>query len=220
MGNPIDWKEPIKKIARTKHYDLKDYSGEFIPDLVPQDFSKDMLAKMVLMYQKDYYAIDGFWHTLVRNKYGLDVANSLEKEIWLWDTPRSRGPGLNGELALKRTKELFNIKGDDMASMFKFIQVTIVFGFLYPAQIEWIEYNKHATLTIPRCVSLEYMERGPDPEKMVNFICHEIDGYWWAKLARMWNPKISAHFIKIPPRRPEEMRPDVPCCVCEYILED
>ncbi len=41
---------------------LRDYSGQFNPNLKLEDFSKEVLVKLIKMYGRLYMAVDGFWY--------------------------------------------------------------------------------------------------------------------------------------------------------------
>ena len=45
---------------------LRDYSGQLNPNIKVEDFSKDVLVKMVKMYGKLYLAVDGSWYLSVK----------------------------------------------------------------------------------------------------------------------------------------------------------
>jgi hypothetical protein len=62
--------------------ELDDYSGQFNPDMKLTDFSKEALARLLLAASKMYLGADGMWTTVIRNRFGDDVALECSKEVW------------------------------------------------------------------------------------------------------------------------------------------
>ena len=58
---------------------IKTYAGEFIPELKPEHFSRELLVDLVKLYSKLYLAIDGFWYLSVMNR--IDELTATECDI-------------------------------------------------------------------------------------------------------------------------------------------
>ena len=78
-----------------KKQEFDSYSGPFDPQWKYENLSKKALIRLLNEFGRAYIAIDGFWFTLVENKFGLDTAMELDTAIWAkyippWTTPRFR----------------------------------------------------------------------------------------------------------------------------------
>ena len=184
--------------------ELQDYSGEFIPDLKLEDFSKDALIRLYQAACKDYLGIDGIWLGLLRQKYGDQVAFGHDVEVW--------EPGTKGEV--RRTREALNIWGDDVTAVMKYIQTSASLGGLFHIKCELIDKN-HGRYTITRCHALDYFERTGD-EKLMKQACEGLCIPYNQRSADWFNPKIKWTAVKLPPRKSK----DEPACVWEISLEE
>ena len=194
--------------------DLKDYGGEFNPNLRLSDFSKETLIKLLISASKAYIGMDGVWTTLMRDKVGDRAAFDYDKEVWF-------GKGL--ALDMRRTVEPLNIQGNDIATLFKYWQCSPAFSVAYtgPApdfesHVHFELKNKnHGIMTVRRCYSLEYFERHQD-ESLQKLACDEIDASAWEWQAHKFNPNIRVRPLKMPPRKTKD---DI-ACQWDITLED
>jgi len=62
--------------------DLPDMSGPFDPNFKPSDLTPEALEKLLIMAGQLYLGADGMWTTVIRKRYGDDVALSCSKEVW------------------------------------------------------------------------------------------------------------------------------------------
>ena len=133
--------------------ELNDYHGEFNPDLKPEDFSKDALIRLVEIAGKNLTEDSGLWYQLVREKYGLEVATDFFQKVWT----KKDSKGIVDDM--RRLLPAFNIKGNDIATVFKYLQLTSALGiFNFPLKFEMKNKN-YGTMTIPECKSLNYFEK-------------------------------------------------------------
>jgi len=121
--------------------DLEDYSGEFKPDLNLTDFSKEALVRLLVAASKMYLGADGMWTTVIRKRYGDDVALSCSKEVW--DT--------NWKQEMRRPTEAMNIHGNDIASMFKYFQIDPGFAVMFDIDYELKDDGKYGLMTVTKC---------------------------------------------------------------------
>ena len=183
--------------------ELKDYSGEFSPDVKLEDFSKDALLRLFHATARQYLGIDGVWYSLIREKFGDQVARDLEFEVWSRATP----------MEISRTMGAMNIQGDDVATVFKAIQCAPGTVGIMDIECELKDKN-HGILTVKRCSSLEYFERHGDIEG-IKFACEVLDTTMYTVTASPVNPKIKATPLKRPPRKSK----DEIACQWEFRLE-
>ena len=62
--------------------DLKDYSGECDPNISYQNFSKEVLAKLLNVYCRELLLFEGLWYDEVKERFGDDVALACEIAAW------------------------------------------------------------------------------------------------------------------------------------------
>jgi hypothetical protein len=185
--------------------ELDDYSGPFNPDMKLTDFSKEALARLLLAASKMYLGADGMWTTVIRKKFGEDVALECSKEVW----------ATNWKQEVRRPTEAMNIHGDDIATMFKFFQVDPGFAVMFDMDFELSDDGKRGKLTVTRCRTLEYCERHNDTW-LQNLACNELDGPLIPETARLFNPKMACRALKLPPRK----SPDEIPCQWEFWIEE
>ncbi len=185
--------------------ELKDYSGEFKPDLRLEDFSADTLVRAWETTSRLYILLDGCWVGLVKERFGEQAALEGESEIWRRVAPTDE----------RWIADVFNIHGNDVVTVFKLLQVEPLVGVIYPTRFE-VKNNNHGIFTIPKCRTLEYFERH-DQNEMINLICTKdaVDHQEFQKLANAFNPNIKVTPLKIPPRQ----SPDEIACQWEFKLE-
>ena len=182
--------------------DLPDYSGSFFPDLQYQDFSKDVLIRLLGEYSRIYVAMDGFYHSFLTDKFGLEEAGRVGAEMWL----------KAGRLSLRRLREVLDIGGNDVETLFKWLQVDPAFSAgVYQRSLE-LKNRNHGIITVTKCPSLEYFERKGDGREVT--ICQGEETDLFIGWAKMVNPAIEVKCLKIPPRK---SRDDV-ACQWEYRL--
>ena len=61
--------------------EMSNYGGDFIPNLKYEDFSKDALIRMLGEYSRVYVAMDGFYHSFLSEKFGIEEAGRLGAEM-------------------------------------------------------------------------------------------------------------------------------------------
>jgi len=193
-----------EKTKEVKMAELQDYSGEFRPDVTMHDFSKDRLVEAWRAASKLYEGINGLWYTLIRERFGAQMAAELHKEIWKRNSP----------LEVRWVRESMNIQGDDIAAFFKFIQTYPGLAGIQDVQCE-LKNKNHGIYTVNRCLALEYAERHGDTV-LLKHGCEEIDMEAFERLPRLFNPKIKMTCLKLPPRKNK----DEIACQWEFELEE
>jgi len=83
--------------------ELKDYNGEFKPDLKLEDFSKEALVQLCDAASRLIVGIDGIWRDLVKEYFGEEKANELSQKAWQMKIPMFVGClyGITDTVALK-----------------------------------------------------------------------------------------------------------------------
>ena len=185
--------------------ELKDYSGEFNRHFRYEDFSKEMLEKIICEYGRLYELMDGLWYTTVAEEVGPEKSWEFEMKVWR----RIVRHVLGG------VKKAANIEGNDLATMFKAVQLDPCYTKgLYQYDI-YIRDKNYAIMTIYRCPSLSYFEK-TDPGR-IKPLCHDLEPPAFQDYADFFNPKIKVKPLKLPPRKGPD---DIPVCQWEYRLEE
>ena len=180
--------------------ELRDYSGEFLPELEFGDFDKDTLAEMVKLYGRLYAALDGFWYIAVKELVGSEEA--LAGDIRAWERAH--------KYEMAKITELLDIHGKDVTALMKAIQLTP-----WMQQTEFnIEFKSpdKAVLTVNRCPTLDSLER--EGEGRENMVCRVAVLKLFQSYAAYFSPDITVEGTILPPR--ENM--DGVCCQWEFNL--
>ena len=185
--------------------DLEDYSGEFRRNLRLDDFSKAALVRLWQAAGKLYVGLDGIWYSLIRERFGEDMARELDAEVWRRETA----------LEVGRVREALNIWGDDVASVLKFIQTDPGGGAIFPEFECELKDKNYGILTIRRCLGLEYYERHGERE-MQKHACEVLDVEGFQAAAGLFSPRIKVRALKLPPRKSA----DEIACQWEFRLGD
>lgn len=178
--------------------ELRDYSGDFIPDLKYQDFTKETMAALLTEAGRALVAMDGFWHTRVAEKLGGEEADAWGAWVWGEMYPRHIIP---------RIRKVLNITGNDVYSWAKYSQVDPATPIgVYDATWTILDRN-HVIWTVNRCPALLHMlKEGKGREK---FVCgpQGTEYYGITAYARAFNPAIKVTRIKGAPLQGPDDRP-------------
>jgi hypothetical protein len=179
-----------------KMEDLQDYSGEFRPNLRMEDFSKDALIRLWKTGGTYALKISQFWTLMVMERFGEEAALELSRRIWL-----ERGAS---EMEVSLVREAMNIRGNDIGSFLKHLQVDPGVGAVMDIQCELKDKN-HGILTVKRCIPLEICEQ-LQAEKLQKHICEEVDMPGFDIALRQYCPQAKTTALKLPPRKcPQEI---------------
>jgi hypothetical protein len=181
--------------------EMADYSGPFDPGFSHDKLNKDTLLRLLRTYNEYMLRIDGFWYLNVMKKWGNDEAFDCDVRVWekaqLWE--------------MKAISTALNISGDDVATVFKYCQVS-PWMHIYTAVMD-LRDRDHGVITITHCPTLIALEKeGMGREKL---ICQELEPKLMAIQAHYFNPQIEVIGVKQPPRTSYS---DC-CCQWEYRLD-
>ena len=95
--------------------ELVDYSGEFEPEFNFDRFSKKTLLKLIKAYSDYLIKVDAYWYLTVMDKWGNDEAVDCDIKIL---------KNLSKPYEMKAIGGMLNIKGNDVATVMKAIQVS------------------------------------------------------------------------------------------------
>ncbi len=169
--------------------ELKDYSGEFNPNVRMADFSKETLVKAWGAAAKLFIGADGMWITLLREKFGDKKAFELATEFWK----------RNYQWEVRRTREAMNIWGTDVAAVLKTLQVDPGAGGVFPDLTCELKDKNYGLVTIGDCLALRYWERHGD-SVLQEHSC-KLDVWAFDLYAKQFHPKMQMNCLKQPPRK-------------------
>jgi len=185
--------------------ELKDYSGEYNPDLKLEDFSKEALVGLLKSYQTIFVGLMGMWNTVNRERMSAEEAFKLDADVY---------ERMVSKFALPLVTDAMNIHGHDVVTMLKYFQVAPdgaregLYEFGYD-----IKNRNHAILTFTRCPSLFYFER-KGSDKDIDALCGPggVEERAFIELCKYFNPNMKCVALKLPPRRSKD---DI-CCQWEF----
>lgn len=188
--------------------ELKDYSGEYKPDLMFEDFSKEALVKLLYAYRVNFIGLMGMWNTVNRERMSTEEAFALDADVYERQLTKFEMP-----LVL----QALNIQGNDVVTMLKYFQVCTdgAREGLYEFDLD-IKNNNHAILTFTKCPSLSYFEKSGN-EKDIHCLCGPggVEEQAFIAICRYFNPNMRCNGLKLPPR---DNKDDV-CCIWEFKLD-
>jgi hypothetical protein len=182
-------KKPVAKAAAkpVRKKEMNDYTGPYNPDLTFNDLSKDLILKLMQVWQYAWLHMTEAWYDAVKEKVDKETADLCETAAWC----------RIGERVNPRFAKVANIELNTVLDSMKCLQLPLdnTTGGLFPAQVEVINPN-HVIWTIPQCRSLQYFE-AKAPER-IKYVCYEnekrvIERY-------LINRKIKLTPLKLPPR--------------------
>ena len=171
--------------------DMNDYSGEFRPDLRMTDFSREALVRMWQVAGMMYTSLAGNYQRVMQEKLGEKVAQELDAEVWRRQTP----------VEVRLCRRAMGIAGDDVVSLFKHLQVDPGAGGIWPELEFELKGPDQGVLTVKRCVALDHFERHGEAElARLKHTCEVLDGEGFQDTAALFNPRMTARPLKLPPR--------------------
>jgi len=195
----------ISTLQRSKVEDLQDYSGDFVPNLRWQHFSKDALIKLLTECQRALIMLDGFWHTRVARELDEKTADAWGAEVWGREYV---------QFMIPRIMKAMHIQGTDVETYMKYLQIDP--GL--PLELWECDYDlrskDHCIWTVNRCPSLLFMEK--EGRGRESIVCQSMEVAAVQGYARFFNPKIRVTPKKLPPRR---TRDELPHCQWEFKME-
>ena len=181
--------------------ELTDYAADFDSHLRFQDFSRDVLVKLLGMYARIYQRLDGFWYMSVKERVSNEEAVACD--LWVWKRQVRQ--------EMKNLTRLLKIEVDGVVSAMKALQVS-PWGFSHKFSAEFPDDNT-AILTFTYCPALEALET--EAEGREQTICGVVDLAVKREFAAFFGPGIKVTPLKLPPRESGE---DI-CCQWEFRLE-
>ena len=169
--------------------DLKEYSGKYDTEIKYQDFSKDVLARLLDAYSKEIALLSAFWYNAVKERCGAEQAFACELKVWQ-DI---------GAPEIGWARKALNIQENDLNAFAKLIEMGGSFARdVYDSSFDFKSPN-HVVFTVTKCPSLTYLERHNERERVVQ-ICQILEHASMKAYAAAVNPGIKIKPLKLPPR--------------------
>ena len=178
--------------------ELRDYSGEFKPQVKFEDFSRSTLIELLKLYSKLFVAVDGFWYLSVMQKINEETATDCD--LWVWEK--------QGKYEIQRINQVLNIKGNDIPAFFKYLQLSPFYRNL-EYQMD-IQDDNLGIVTVTHCQTLESLEK--EGKNREGRFCDFVERRIFTSLAQRANPDIKVTALKLPPRKSKD---DI-CCKWEF----
>jgi len=164
---------------------LKNYQGEFLPDMNWNVFDRETLVNTLELYRKMFLAIDGFWFLGIKDQFGEDVA--MDRDLWAWKKYM--------RYEMKHLTKMFNITGNDVKALFKTMQLSSWVGNL---DVEWdLKEANHGVMRVFRCSTLEALVKEGKGREM--YFCSKIEQQMFDMQTEYFNPEMHARPLQIPP---------------------
>lgn len=180
--------------------ELKDYNGEFRPNLKLTDFDKDVLVRLWHASARNYAQRTGEWYRLLRERFDEQAARDIRTEVWM-----NQHKALNIESRLDA--EAMSFHDRDLIGFLKSLQWDPGQQGIIATKVELVNNNPyHGRATIQRCWVYDYCWRSGD-FSFLDSIC-DLDLYGYQEIARWFHPHIKAVFLKGPSR---EKKDEIPC---------
>jgi len=181
---------------------LPDYSGDYDAGFNYSKLSKDALLKLLEAYSKYVLRIDGFWYLVAMEKWGNDAAFDCDLQVW----------EKCQVLELRLLTEALNIRGNDVATVMKYMQVNPWLA-LCDYHID-LKNTGHAFLTKFTCPILFALEKEGNGREERQ--CQVISPQTFNTISHYFNPNIRTVPLNIPPRTDYS---DI-CCQWEFSLAE
>ena len=188
---------------RGQRGEMKDYSGPYIPDLKYEDFSKEVLVKLLKAYSREVNVLPSYWAEEVRQRLGEDV----QKECLLSTWKRI------GKYETGWAMEAANVQGDDIETYAKACQLMGSFIQGYYKYDFDLKNKNHGILTVHYCPAFHAMEKG-DPA-WLSWVCNVLELESMKAYVVPVNPAIQVKCLRAGPRKSK----DEVHCQWEFKLE-
>ncbi|HEY3143595.1 MAG TPA: hypothetical protein VGJ86_20835 [Acidimicrobiales bacterium] len=182
-----------------------DYAGPFDPDFRYEDLSKDALVRLVREYALTVHLLDRSCLAAVGMRYGQEVVEEIAIEEWRGASP------IYGE----RLRRILGIEGDDVAAIFKVLQVDPGFPHHYMDVRYEVVDERHGFFELAHCGAL--MDVEPWGDRAVTGMCHTIEDGTFDPTAQAVNPKARIRHVHRPPRSSSDQ---LPHCRWELVIDD
>ncbi len=174
---------------------LADYGGAFEPGFRLERLSHAALARLGREYMLFGHIRDRALMPAVGIRFGPPEIEALSILEWMGASP----------IYTQRMRRAMNIRGDDMASLMKSLQLDVGFPHRYMDVRYHVENERLGYFWLDCCGALLDVE--PFGEKQVTSMCHAIEDPTFDATAYATNPQARMRPVHRPPRTPADRMP-------------
>lgn len=185
--------------------ELKDYSGPYIPDVKYEDFSKEVLAKLLKAYCREMLVLDAYWQEHVRKRLGDEAVRECLLSNWTRVAKYEMGWAM----------EAANIQGNDIETYCKTNQLIGSFAQGYYKYDFDLKNKNHAILTVHYCPAFDALERRGDLD-WLDWTCKVLEFEGMKAYVKPINPAIQVKCLRSGRRK----SPDEVACRWEFKIEE
>lgn len=165
-----------------------DYSGPFDPGFRLEDLSKQALVRLCREYMLVAHLLDRAVMPAVGKRFGPQAMEEVAIEEWMGASP----------VYTERIRKAMRVEGDDVASIFKSLQLDPGFPHQYMDVRYEVVDEKRGYFWLERCGVLEEVE--PLGEKAVVSMCHHMEDPTFDATVQSINPRARCRPVHRPPR--------------------
>ena len=174
---------------------MDDYRGPFDPEFRIDRLSRRALAVLAREYQLAAHLQDRAGIPHVLGAYGAEAMRAVAIEEWMGASP----------IYTERIRKAFGIEGDDVAAIFKSLQLDPGFVHQYMDVRYEVVDEKHGYFELAHCGAL--MDVEPFGERPVIGMCHHIEDPTFDTTVTAINPKARCRPVHRPPRSSVDQSP-------------
>jgi hypothetical protein len=150
-----------------------------------ESLPKETLVKLIEVYCKNWFTVDGLWFRNVEDEFGTKVAANLDEMMWL----------KYAETEARRIKEALNITGGGFEALFKIMNFTVwAIGGGFHYEFEEVS-PKRVILYRTNCRNQEARQR----QGLDEFPCKQTGTNCWKGIAKIADPRIKVDCLFCPP---------------------
>ena len=165
-----------------------------------EEIPKEKLADFIFMHLRDMWAVDGLYYLGIEKEFGTESATEIDGKVW----------EIMGKIEARKLKKLFEISGNDIASMIKALRLS---GWTLDLEDKEIDVKKDKTiLRNVKCrVQNTRIKKG-----LTEFGCKPVRWGFLKAFAKEFNPDIEVKCNVCPP----DKHPDDLWCEWEFAIKE
>jgi len=163
-----------------------------------EEIPKDKLADFIFMHLRDMWTVDGLYYLGIEDKFGVEAATDIDRKVW----------EVMGKIEARKLKKLFDISGDDIASMIKALRLS---GWTLDLEKKEIIFKKEKVIL--RNVKCRVQNTRIN-KNLSEFACKPVRWDFLKAFAYEFNPNIKVLCNVCPP----DNHPDDLWCEWEFTM--